>query len=641
MLRCAGEHHSEQAYLGAALALLREAGNVEQVFFCRFRESWRVVASTDPAGSSPPAELLSDALDREVVVGGDDWRAALAHAVGFRTPRRPEVLAFQASGGFGGQPEKLLADAAGYLALGLFLVRERIRASRVASLLEATLGWRRALETDELLRCMAEVSTKLLEAERASIFLWDRANHLLIGRPALGVEGGVLRIPDDSGIVARVVRGGEVERADQVQGGEGIDHAVDKKLGFQTRSILCVPLWKDGKTNGGAFDDSGEIIGAFEMINKVDGLFTIEDEHLLKILAAHAAAALEDTRQYEELSQTHAQVVEAAADEVSFIGECPAVEALRTTIRRIADTDLTVMILGENGVGKDVAARLTHYWSSRRDKPFIAVNCAAVPDSLLESELFGHEKGAFTDARERRAGKFELASGGALFLDEIGDMSLAGQAKLLRVLEDKTVVRVGGSESILVDTRVIAATNQNLATLVRERKFREDLFFRLSVVTLEVPPLRERGADLLLLADHFLTEFCAKARRKKPRFTAAAKKKLLRHAWPGNIRELRNWMERLVYLTSAALIDVDELAAIAGPAMSDESALYHTSLAEATRQFQKAHLEKQIAASGGNMSEAARRLGLHRSNLYRKMRQLGFSDDSDSGDNAADHDHEA
>jgi transcriptional regulator with PAS, ATPase and Fis domain len=268
---------------------------------------------------------------------------------------------------------------------------------------------------------------------------------------------------------------------------------------------------------------------------------------------------------------------------------------------------------------------LTHYLSSRRNQPMISVNCAALAETLLESELFGHEKGAFTDAHQTRAGKFELASGGTLFLDEIGDMSLSGQAKLLRALEEKIIVRVGGSTPIHTDVRVFAATNQDLAKLVRERKFREDLFYRLNVVTLELPPLRERGEDVMILAEHFLRDFSAKARRKTLTMTAAAKKRLLMHNWPGNVRELRNLMERLAFLAEEDRIDADDLSFVIPP---DEQALgistLNLNLADATKTFQSQYIKKQIEMSRGNMTEAAKRLGLHRSNLYRKMQQLGM-----------------
>ena len=241
--------------------------------------------------------------------------------------------------------------------------------------------------------------------------------------------------------------------------------------------------------------------------------------------------------------------------------------------------------------------------------------------------MFGHEKGAFTDARETRQGKFELASGGTLLLDEIGDMSLGGQAKLLRVLEEKVVVRVGGSMAIPTDTRVLAATNQNLAELVRAKRFREDLFYRLSVVTLDLPPLRSRGEDVELLAEHFLRFFSAKARRKAPQFTAAARKRLLTHSWPGNVRELRNLMERLAYLSpeDQDKIDAPDLAFIMSPSAGAASILaLDEPLTEATQRFQVEYIKKQIDACRGNMTLAAEKLGLHRSNLYRKMGQLGM-----------------
>jgi DNA-binding NtrC family response regulator len=354
-------------------------------------------------------------------------------------------------------------------------------------------------------------------------------------------------------------------------------------------------------------------------------------------LAAHAAVALEGTQHFEEIVSKHQQLVEQAAEGVRMVGNSPAIEAVRSTARRIADTDLAILILGENGTGKEVVARSIHYLSRRRDQPFIAVNCAALAETLLESELFGHEKGAFTDARETRQGKFELASGGTLLLDEIGDMSLSGQAKLLRVLEDKTVVRVGGSTPIHTEVRILAATNQDLATMVREKRFREDLFFRLNVVSLELPALRDRGDDVLLLAEHFLRDFCTAMGRKPPKFSPAARKRMLAHRWPGNVRELRNLTERIAYLTTGEVVEVEDLAFVdSGAAEAAEQTLMEGALSEATRSFQRQYIQRTIDASRGNMSHAARRLGLHRSNLYRKMRQLGMATGEDDPFDAAE-----
>jgi len=487
--------------------------------------------------------------------------------------------------------------------------KRRIR--RLEKILDVTHAWGQTNRMEDLLQAMAEAATELLTADRASIFLWDKANKTLVGRPALGLKDDELRIPDDTGIVGQVIQTGEPRRVDGGRDEDQIARAVDTQTGYHTKTLLCVPLRSP----------TGKLLGAFEVLNKRGGRFTEEDERGLLELASHAAVALESTKQLEELLTKHQQLVEAAAEGVQLIGISPAIEAVRSTIRRIADTDLAILILGENGTGKEVVARSIHYLSRRRDQPFIAVNCAALTETLLESELFGHEKGAFTDAHQTRAGKFELASGGTLFLDEIGDMSPSGQAKLLRVLEEKTVVRVGGSTPIHTEVRIVAATNQDLARMVREKKFREDLYFRLNVVSLELPPLRERGEDILQLAEFFLGGFCRNMGRRMPDFSAVARKKLLVHAWPGNIRELRNLMERLAYLSSGDRIEGEDLAFIdtGEDADNPENA---GMLTEATRLFQQRHILQMIERAQGNMSLAAKRLGLHRSNLYRKMRQL-------------------
>jgi Nif-specific regulatory protein len=508
---------------------------------------------------------------------------------------------------------------------GLAIVRQRQRDRRRIEQLQALLAiaapWQPPLTTDQLLVQLAQVATRLLDAERASIFLWDRVSRTLVARPALGVEEDELRIPDDAGVVGQVLRSGQPQRvaSDDPQQQRSIDRRVDRQLKFHTRSLVCVPL-RLGR---------GEVLGAFEVLNKRKGDFTADDEQTLQELGTYAAAALEHCRQWEQLLASRRQIAEGAWAGAQLVGQCPAICALRSTIQRLAETDLVVLILGEHGTGKEVVAQMLHSRSRRRHEPLVAVNCAALTETLLESELFGHEKGAFTDARQARQGKFELASRGTLFLDEIGEMSLAGQAKLLRVLEEKTVTRVGGTVPIATDARVIAATNQDLAELVRQKRFREDLFFRLSVVTLELPPLRERGEDVLVLAEHFLAQFAAKARRSVPRFTPAARQRLLAHRWPGNVRELRNLMERLVYLTPPDQVEIDvaDLAFTLPPTgRGDESLPAHLALSEATRRFQQQYIRRQIECCRGNMTAVAASLGLHRSNLYRKMRQLGMDE---------------
>jgi Nif-specific regulatory protein len=471
---------------------------------------------------------------------------------------------------------------------------------------------------EQLLEEMAKAATQLLRCDRSSIFLWDKNARELVGHPALGMSGKPLRVADDKGVAGKVLKSQQPRRWDRSDPHDEVDRRVDTRSGYRTDSLLAVPM----------NDTRGKPMGVFEVINHVDGRFDPQDERDLIELARHASAALANTQTMQRLVETRDRLTADALQQIQLIGDSPEIKTLKSTIARVGDTDLAVLILGENGTGKEVVSRQIHYQSKRRYEPFIAVNCAAITETLLESELFGHEKGAFTDAHETRTGKFELASGGTLFLDEIGDMSLAGQAKLLRVLEEKVVVRVGGSSPIPVNVRVIAATNQNLVDLVRLKKFREDLYFRLTVVAIQLPPLRQRGNDVLELADFFLTTFCGKIGRSKPVLSASAKRRLLSHDWPGNVRELRNVIERIAYLTTEETIEESHIDFVRSP-RSDQSPSSETidlsqTLADATADFQIRYIEQQIKAAQRNITQAAERMGLQRSNLYRKMKQLGM-----------------
>ncbi len=254
--------------------------------------------------------------------------------------------------------------------------KQRRRIRRLETILEIAYQWNQTREIEPLLVQMAEAATRLLRADRASIFLWDRAHHCLIGRPALGVKGGELRVADDRGVVGRVLQSGEPVRVDDAAQPETINHSVDKQTGYRTRTLLCVPL----QTR------SGERFGVFELINKLSGAFTQEDQEALVELAAHAAVALENAQDRQKLIAANRQIAEQAAEGVRLIGECPAIQSLRSIIRRVAETDLAVLINGENGTGKEVVAQSIHYLSRRRGQPFIALNCAAIPDTLAESE---------------------------------------------------------------------------------------------------------------------------------------------------------------------------------------------------------------------------------------------------------------
>ena len=619
LLSLTGHAVNEVGFLESSLPLIADCMQAEYAVLIQGdRGNWKRLAETG-IPSELPMIWLADVLDDDLPSGEAGWFGAPL----VRRSGDGELLVLRTTR----HGVDALVDVDGLAALlgtSLQVVRVQQRSQKRIKRLEAILKiagqWNQMLEMEALLTQMAETSTQLLNAERASIFLWDKPNKMLVGRPALGVDGSELRIAEDTGIVGQVIQSGQAQRVDLEIGQEEIDRQVDDELGFETHTLLCVPLLKDG-----------ELFGAFEMINKVSGNFTREDEEALTELAAHASIALANTQQVEQLLSSRPHMANESAERVKLVGESSQMETLRNTVERVANTDLAILILGENGTGKEVVSQAIHYFSDRRQEPFVAVNCAALTETLLESEIFGHEKGAFTDAHESRAGKFELASGGTLFLDEIGDLSLGGQAKLLRVLEEKIVVRVGGSVQIHTDARVVAATNQDLAKMVRDKTFREDLYFRLNVVSLELPALRDRGGDILLLAEHFLREFCTKARRMTPKFTAEAKKRLREHSWPGNVRELRNLMERIAYLAQGDQIDAEDLAFILAPGGETAPTLpLDFTLAAATGHFQAEYIKKHIESSGGNVSQAARRLGLHRSNLYRKMRQLGMNVDEES-----------
>jgi Nif-specific regulatory protein len=575
-------------------------------------DHWAIVGS---AGSLAhiPVELAATASEQMEIVQGENWLAVplsvsnLPAEVLLLSPASlVDVDQAQAIGG-------LLSHA---LSVAQAQIGQLQRSGHLETLLRLTNEWQKSQDLTELLERMAHAAARVLKADRASIFLWDRKNKQLVGHPAMGVEGQPLRVRDDEGIVGKVLRTGEPTRWDDSEDPEAINSRVGKRLGYVTQSLAAVPL----------HDKKRQIVGVFEVLNHASGQFSLDDEQFLAQLAEHASAALENTQHIQALVRAKDRLIETASRELQVVGNSPQIEALRDTIDRVAPTELAVLVLGENGTGKEVVARSLHLQSNRRDQSFVAVNCAAIAESLLESELFGHEKGAFTDAVSERAGKFEVASGGTLLLDEIGEMSLAGQAKLLRVLEDKIVIRVGGSEAIQTDVRVIAATNQDLVKLVREKRFREDLYFRLNVVTLHLPPLRERGEDILVLADHFLEQFAHHIGRPKPQLSEAARKRLLAHSWPGNVRELRNLMERISYLTKGKIVEETDLAFVLSPASSGDVASVpsNMSLSDATTVFQRQYIERHIEAAQGNLARAAKQLGMHRSNLYRKMGQLGM-----------------
>ncbi|MDQ7037799.1 MAG: sigma-54 dependent transcriptional regulator [Aquificota bacterium] len=320
---------------------------------------------------------------------------------------------------------------------------------------------------------------------------------------------------------------------------------------------------------------------------------------------------------------------ERTEEKKEFIGTCSQMKKVFELIRKYASTDYPVLILGETGTGKELTARAIHERSVRKDKPFIAINCAAIPRELVEAELFGYERGAFTGADRRKKGKVELADGGTLFLDEIGELPLEAQAKLLRFLEDFTVERLGGTEPIKCDVRIIAATNRNLEELVKRGEFREDLYYRLKVLTIKLPPLRERGDDVVIMAKYFLERFAKEQGKEVIGFTDEALELIKNYSWPGNVRELINVIRKAVVLTDRQYVDVEDLdidASKVSRTVMEKGGIFN--LREHMDRIERDLLEKAYKITGGNISRMASMLGVSRPTIYKLLEKHNISQNS-------------
>ena len=343
----------------------------------------------------------------------------------------------------------------------------------------------------------------------------------------------------------------------------------------------------------------------------------------LEELLVRIARASERVRLRRSVRELTTQLLERHRLE-GIIGESGRMQEVLALVRRVAPSDATVLIRGESGTGKELIARALHYNSTRADGPLVSLNCAALPEQLLESELFGHEKGAFTGAVAQRKGRFELSDGGSIFLDEIGDLSLALQVKLLRVLQERQFERLGGSRTLSVDVRVIAATNRDLETALRRGAFREDLYYRLNVVTVQLPPLRDRREDIPALLDHFLAKFAEKNRRPVPGLTAAARDALMKYDYPGNIRELENIVERAVLLCRGNVIDQEDLPATVRPERRDPASPPTGSLPEVLEAIERRAILEALERHGGVQTRAADELGIGERVLRYKLKKYGL-----------------
>ena len=492
--------------------------------------------------------------------------------------------------------------------------------ARTARDLQALLRIANALHelraTAPLARRLLELALETVPAERAALLLLDPTGAFL-ATSALDRRGGTEPFPISRTVIERVAADGTAMLAkDVLQGAEGTVGQGESPQGGRIRSLLAAPLSGRDGTLGVLYLDSREAGARFD------------ESHLELATAAAgiAAAALANVRHLEALEEEKERIEGSLeAGMVGMVGESPRIREVQRTLARIAPTDSTVLLRGESGTGKELAARALHRGSLRAGKPFVAVNCATFSESLLQSALFGHERGAFTGAVERKIGKIEAAQGGTLFLDEVGEIPLALQASLLRVLQEREFERIGSTRPIKADIRLIAATNRDLESMVRERTFREDLFYRLSIIPVALPALRERREDIPLLANHFAALHSRKLGRRMAGFTPAARACLLRHDWPGNIRELANAIERAVVLGQGELIlpeDLPETVLETAPSLEPGITIgkYHESVGE----FKKRLIREALEATGGSITRAAELLDLNPTYLHRLVRSFGL-----------------
>ncbi len=519
------------------------------------------------------------------------------------------------------------------------LHRERRRRERLKAVTALPPIFGASLKVGDVLERVGQAVRPLFDFAVMGLALFATPGQ---GLDLIGMVGGSRPMPPGRAMLEDFSIGRRVSRGEVVLMHDA-QHELDPRLPGDRamidsgdRSILSVPLLFGERVGGGVFfstprehwyDETDVEIAsgiAAALVLAVQHQRLAEQQQRLGVVEAKA----------EKLERQVTSLKSALGDRFGFdtiIGEAPNFVAAIDNARKVAPTNTTVMLTGESGTGKEVLARAIHYASPRADGPFVAINCAALPETLVESELFGHERGAFTGADKLKRGRFELAAGGTLFLDEIGELAPAMQAKLLRVLQERQFERVGGTTTLDADVRLIAATNRDLQRAVAEGRFREDLYYRLAVFQVRLPALRERADDVLLLADHFVHALGAKLGKIEPGLSQAARDLLLTHSWPGNIRELQNAIERALILAGSELISAEQLGIVSAPA--PHVAVVHDApvpnvagrkRADALAEQEKRMIADALRRAGGNKTRAAAELGMSRTQLLRHARRLGL-----------------
>jgi transcriptional regulator with GAF, ATPase, and Fis domain len=448
----------------------------------------------------------------------------------------------------------------------------------------------------------------IVPAERGAVVFFDKAGQVSSTAAWDRVKGPEQAVSVSKAILQQVFREKAGVIVDRTRESGPNESGVAGESAV--RSLLCAPLVLSGNVLGAIYLDTGK-----------SAVFDEHDLEVMSAVAGIAALALDNIRHWEQLEQENLALRAEIDLEHNMIGESSRMRAVFEFIRRVAPTDSTVLVQGESGTGKELVARAIHRNSPRAERPFVAINCAAITETLLESELFGHEKGAFTGASSQKKGKVEIAEGGSLFLDEISELAPGLQAKLLRVLQEREFERVGGTTPIALDIRLVAATNRNLVEAIESGAFRKDLYYRLNVVSVPMPALRERREDIPLLAEHFVAKASRKCKARVKSISPEARACLVNYDWPGNVRELENAIERAMVMGSGEMLmleDLPEAVLEGGAGDSDPAAKYHGAIKESKKQV----VLQALQQAGGNYIEAARILGIHPNSLLRLIRNL-------------------
>jgi Nif-specific regulatory protein len=470
----------------------------------------------------------------------------------------------------------------------------------------------REVDLDPVLRLIVDEATRRLEADRGTLYLIDHARHELVSRIAHLPEIAEIRLRVGEGVAGWVAETGTLLNVPRGTSDPRFTSRIDAMTGYRTTSLLAAPVR--------AAD--GAILAVLQVLNKRGGSFEAEDERHLIAFANQVTGVLESTSLRSQLRPGHTLPLGFRFNHI--VGESATMNEVFDRTARAARTDATVLVRGESGSGKELIARAIHFNSARKDRPFVKVDCAALPENLIENELFGHERGAFTGADRQSEGKVQAANGGTLFLDEVGELSPQVQSKLLRLLQERSFFRVGGNQPQSADVRFVCATHRDLERDVADRKFRQDLYYRLRVVEIRIPSLRDRGPrDLDRLIDHFTYEHARKYDRGEMRITADTRARLHAHPWPGNVRELEHCLESAVVMApdnvlTPELLPIDGARTTPGGAPARDPNAFVSDL-RPLREVERDYVAHVLAQCGGNRSEAARRLGIGRNTLLRKL----------------------